>query len=174
MPKIRKCRIAVFKCWSVIFFLNQVFHVALSSWVISDNRRKDFLYVFADLTTGLMMSHCPLGCLLGWVWLWVVFLAVDIHRIVVWGGLLLGSSCTVVVRRVVGFLWWVRISVSFSYIRLLYLILQLGHGFLEWVVLYSCTSHFLWLEVVALLRFSTRCSNGVWFFAWWASRKSSW
>ena len=53
------------------------------------------------------------------------------------------------------------------------IILQLGHVFLEWVVLYSCTSHFLWLAVVTLLRFSTRCSNGVWFFARWTSRKSS-
>ena len=124
----------------------------------------------SDIATGLMMSHCPLGCLLGWVWLWVVFLAVDIHRIVVWGGLLLGSSCTV--RRVVGFLWWVRICVLFSYMRLLYLILQPGHVVLKWV-LYSCTSHYFWLAVVVLLRFSIRCSNGVWFFAWWASRKSS-
>ena len=160
------------------FFLCQLFYVASTSWVISDNRRKDFLYAFADLCVFQILQQAwwcptvpPLGCLLGWVWLWVVFLVVDIHRIVVWGGLLLGSSCTV--RRVVGFLWWVLICVSFSYIRLLYLILQLGHVLLEWVVLCSCTSHFLWLAVVVLLRFSIRCSNSVWFFAWWASRKSS-
>ena len=30
------------------FFLNQLFYVASPSWVISDNRRKDFLYVFVD------------------------------------------------------------------------------------------------------------------------------
>ena len=85
------------------FSLNQLFYVASTSWVISDNTRKDFLcfcrsWCVLDIATGLMMSHCPLGCLLGWVWHWVVLLAVGIHRIGVWGGLLLGSSCTV--RRV--------------------------------------------------------------------------
>ena len=58
--------------------------------------------------------------------------------------------------------WFPLLSTYFCVIFVyLTIILQLGHVFLEWVVLYSCTSHFLWLAVVALLRFSTRCSNGV-------------
>ena len=70
--------------------------------------------------------------------------------------------------------WFPFVSTYFCVIFVyLAIILQLGYVFLEWVVLYSCICHSLWLAVVALLRFSTRCSNGVWFFAWWASRKSS-
>ena len=49
IPKTRKSEIAVFKCWSLIFLLNQLFYVASTSWVTSDNRRKEFSYVFADL-----------------------------------------------------------------------------------------------------------------------------
>ena len=117
----------------------------------------------SDIVAGLMMFHCPLGCLFGWAWLLVVFLAVGILCIAVWGGLLLGSSC--IVRRVVGLLWWVCICVLFSYVRSLFLILRLGHVFLERVVLRSCGSHFWWLAVVVSLRFSIRCSNGVRLFA---------
>ena len=49
MPKTLKTKIAVFKCWSLIFILNQLFYVASTSWVTSDKTGKDFLYVFADL-----------------------------------------------------------------------------------------------------------------------------
>ena len=36
--------------FNILFsFLNQLFYVTSASWVISDNRRRDFLYVVADL-----------------------------------------------------------------------------------------------------------------------------
>ena len=58
---------------------------------------------------------------------------------------------------------WFPLVSTYFYVVFVYLtiILQIGNVFLEWVVLYSCTNHFLWLAVVALLRLSTLCSNAV-------------
>ena len=108
------------------------------SWCVSDN------------VAGLMMFHCSLGCLLGWAWLWVVFLAVGILRIVVWGGILLGSSCTV--RRVVGLLWWVCICMLYFVCSII--IFDITWSRLFTVVLRSCRSHFWWLAVVVSLSFN--------------------
>lgn len=60
-------------------------------------------------------------------------LIVGILCVVVQGGLLLGSSCTV--RRVVGEYKFVISDYDSSYY-------DIGRVFLEWVVLRSCKNHF--------------------------------
>ena len=101
-----------FRYCSLLVFSKSII-VASTSWVISDNRKRDFFicrcrsWCVSDIVADLMTFHCQLDCLLGWAWLSVVFLAVGILRAVVWGGLLF----RVVLHRLAKWLvsWWVRI-----------------------------------------------------------------